>query len=109
MLGFEACGVKIWELDHDVKPTTSIGRGYTCASNNNPNFIDPKTGQIFPQFDDLIMVASNATAMEQFWYLLINGHNGLGLPAPDGLVHYSAEVAGAAHVIGRVTCPSRAK
>ena len=29
MLGFEACGVKLWELDQDVKPPTSIGRGYS--------------------------------------------------------------------------------
>ena len=107
MLGFEACGVKLWELDQDVKPPTSIGRGYTCASNNNPKFIDPKTGQRFPQFDDLI-VASNATAMEQFWYL-INGHNGGGFRPPDGEVEYSAEASGAAHVIGRVTCPLTGK
>eukprot|EP01035_Chromulina_nebulosa_P026882 gene26883-35260_t len=107
MLGFEACGVKLWELDQDVKPPTSIGRGYTCASNNNPKFINPLTGQRFPEFDDL-MVASNSTAMENFWYL-INGHDGGGFRPPDGEVEYSAEATGAAHVIGRVTCPLTGK
>mmetsp|Transcript_20821 Transcript_20821/g.28650 ORF Transcript_20821/g.28650 Transcript_20821/m.28650 type:complete len:638 (-) Transcript_20821:879-2792(-) len=107
MLGFQACGVRLWELDQDVKPVTTIARGYTCAHNNNPKFINPATGQRFPQFDD-IFVASNSTAMEEFWYL-INGHNGMTFRPPDGEVEYSGEASGAAHVIGRVTCPITSK
>ena len=41
-----------WIISH-VMAGSSIGRGYTCVSNNILNFIDPKTGQRFPQFDDL--------------------------------------------------------
>ena len=71
--------MNLWELDQDWKPPTSIGRGYTCVSKNKPNFIDLKTGQRFPRFDDL----KQPRAIKQFGYL-INSHNGGGFRPPDG-------------------------
>merc|ERR1719469_1332270 len=31
VLGYQACGVPIWEQDTDVKPTVHLGRAYSCG------------------------------------------------------------------------------
>ena len=100
-LGYEACGVPIWEQDFDVKPGVTIGRAAACGPNldGNPLF-DLTITQRSDLFSDA-QTAVNATAMEEMWYV-INGHTH---GRPDGEVEYSAEASAAAHAVGRVTCP----
>jgi hypothetical protein len=100
-LGYEACGVSLWELDVAVKPGVTINRPYPCGMNidGSPMF-DSSTSQRKHSFSD-VQLATNSTAMEESWYAA-NGHtHGI----PDGEVEYSAEAGAAAHAIGRVTCP----
>ena len=98
MLGYEACGVPIWEVDTAVKPYVQIGRGYKCGANTKPYLFDEATGQRKDAFSDT-QASSNSTAMEEFWY-----HTNFHFGRPDGEVEYSAEAGAAAHAIGRVTC-----
>ena len=101
MLGYEACGVRMWKLDFDVKPRVNLARPYPCGPNygNNEAFHNV-TGQRDEAFSDT-QLSTNATAMENFFYA-INGHSH---EPPDGEIEYSAEASAAAHAVGRVTCP----
>jgi len=100
-LGFEACGVDIWKMDHDVKPSLTINRPYPCARNINPKLSETHgNNERKEEFHDVV-VSANSTAMENFWYA-VNGHSH---PKPDGEAEYSGEATAAAHSIGRVTCP----
>lgn len=103
MLGYEACGVKVWEFDLSNKPMVTVGRPYPCGTNyeNNDAFNDV-TGQRQEAFSDT-QLSTNATAMEEFWYAINDHGTGAGRTT-DGEVEYSAEAAAAAHAVGRVTC-----
>ena len=100
-LGYEACGVPVFEQDFDVKPFVTLNRPYPCGQNiESSDLFDSKTGQRKDEFSDT-QLSVNATAMEEFYYA-VNGH---ALDRPDGEIEYSAEAQAAAHAIGRVTCP----
>mmetsp|Transcript_7127 Transcript_7127/g.10213 ORF Transcript_7127/g.10213 Transcript_7127/m.10213 type:complete len:673 (-) Transcript_7127:143-2161(-) len=100
-LGYLACGVDLFDLDIDVKPLVTVNRPYPCGSNidDSPLF-DSSTKQRKEQFSDR-QLSTNSTAMEEFWYSA-NEHS---FGRPDGEIEYSGEAAGAAHAVGRVTCP----
>ena len=90
-LGYLACGVDLWNVDIAVKPKVTINRPFSCSSNieQSPLF-DSFTKQRKEEFSDA-QLASNTTAMEEFWYAA-NGHfNGRG----DGEIEYSAEATAA--------------
>lgn len=107
-LGFDACGVDLWNADTEAKPHVNIGRGYQCKANYSPRFHNMSNGHRLPQFND-IHVASSAAATEEHWYAL-NGH-AFAEPGDrsdrfgDGEIEYSGEATASSHVIGRVTCP----
>eukprot|EP00937_MAST-01D_sp_MAST-1D-sp2_P004557 g4557.t1 len=100
LLGYQACGVHVWDVDVAVKPVVDIGRPFPCGANiaTSPLF-DADTGQRAERFSD-VQLSANSTAMEEFWYAA-NGHTHR---KPDGEVEYSAEAGAAAHAVGRVTC-----
>jgi len=100
-LGYLACGVDLYNTDIDVKPLVTLNRPFPCGSNldDSPLF-DQETMQRKEQFSDA-QLASNATAMEEFWYEANKHTHG----RPDGEIEYSGEAAAAAHAVGRVTCP----
>ena len=52
MLGYEACGVPIWDQDEAVKPFVHLGRAYTCGQNLDGEMFDEATGQRKDQFSD---------------------------------------------------------
>lgn len=47
MLGYQACGVEVWELDVAVKPTVHVGRGYSCGqvSSKGDEMFSKETGK----------------------------------------------------------------
>lgn len=49
MLGYQACGVEVWELDVAVKPTVHVGRGYSCGqvSSKGDEMFSKETGKYF--------------------------------------------------------------
>lgn len=102
-LGYLACGVDLYNVDIAVKPLVTVNRPYPCASNidSSPLF---HAKQRKEQFSDA-QLASNSTAMEEFWYEA-NKH---AFGRPDGEIEYSGEAAAAGHAIGRVTCPPDGK
>ena len=67
MLGYEACGVKMWTYDTDVHPEVHLGRAYSCGKNIDPELFENATSQRKFQFSDT-QASANATAMEEFWY-----------------------------------------
>lgn len=100
-LGYLACGVDIYNMDSEVRPSVTANRPYTCRSNfEGSNLWDPVTGQRKEEFEDAV-VAESGFRMEEFWYHA-NEHTH---KRPDGEIEYSAEASAAAHAIGRVTCP----
>ncbi len=103
-LGYDACGVKTWEFDHNTKPGVTIGRPHPCGQSLNDEMFETEGKfEKFPQryfrFSDT-QAAANSTAMEEFWYTL-NSHTHA---RPDGEAEYSGEASAHAHAIGRVTC-----
>jgi hypothetical protein len=100
-LGYLACGVDLWNTDIDVKPSVTVNRPFPCDTNleQSPLF-DQETMQRKEEFSDA-QLASNSTAMEEFWYAANSHTHG----RPDGEIEYSGEAAAAAHAVGRVTCP----
>ena len=52
MLGYEACGVPIWDQDVAVKPFVHLGRAYTCGQNLDGEMFDEATRQRKDQFSD---------------------------------------------------------
>ena len=99
-LGYEACGVHIWDNDVAAKPYVTVGRGYACGGYPSLNELlyDSVTGQRLDMFSDT-QASANASAMEQFWYAT-NPDFG----PTDGEADYSSQAWAAAHAIGRVTC-----
>jgi len=65
-LGFEACGLDIWVMGHDVKPSLTLNRPHPCGRNINPA-LSETTGnnERKEEFHDFV-VSANSTAMEQF-------------------------------------------
>jgi len=100
-LGYLACGVDLFNLDSEVKPRVTLNRPFSCGPNieQSPLF-DHSTLQRREEFSDA-QLATNSTAMEEFWYAANSHTHG----RPDGEIEYSGESAGAAHAVGRVTCP----
>ena len=66
-LGYEACGVDLWEMDVAARPFVDINRPYTCSSNLDDPLFDTDSKQRREQFSDS-QAMSNSTAMEEFWY-----------------------------------------
>ena len=50
MLGYQACGVEVWDLDVAVKPTVHVGRGYGCGqvSSKGDEMFSTETGKDHP-------------------------------------------------------------
>jgi hypothetical protein len=99
-LGYQACGVHLWDLDVAAKPAITLSRPFPCAKNfAGSKLFDGDTAQRAERFSDT-QLSANSTAMEEFWYAA-NAHTH---KRPDGEVEYSAEAGAAAHAVGRVTC-----
>jgi hypothetical protein len=66
MLGYQACGVPIWEQDVAVKPTVKLGRPYACGQHVDWEMFDEATGQRKDQFSD----TQAATVSHGLWRML---------------------------------------
>lgn len=130
-LGYLACGLELWHVDNAVLPFVLVNRGYDGQNQTvgKSGLFDVTTGQRKTKFDDLAIAASSHTA-EQFFYHMnphpntrdgecmcgtgpnydngsipcisdyLQGHGNC-----DGEIEYSSGASGAAHALGRVTCP----